>query len=117
MINVTNLENGYKFFLTRLTKYLSPLPDPVNDLILDVEYLNSKVLHVKIYDAKNKRYEVPIDLNDIRDKNTFNSELDFVYENNIDMVFSLKIIRKSTGTTLFDTKIGGLVFCDQFIQV
>jgi len=117
MVNVTNLSNGYKFHLTRLTKYLSPFPDPVEELILDIEYLNTKILHVKIYDAKNKRYEVPVDLNDIRDKNSFNSDLSFAYENNNDLVFVLKVIRKSTGEILFDTSIGGLVFCDQFIQV
>ena len=117
MVNVTNLANGYKFFLTRLTKYLSPFPDPVDNLILDVEHLNTKVLHVKMYDAKNNRYEVPVELNDIKDANTFNSDLSFVYENSNDLVFVLKIIRKSTGQVLFNTAIGGLVFCDQFIQV
>ena len=120
MFNVSTLSNGYKVYLTRLTKYTSPFPDPIDNLILDVLYLNSKVLHLKIYDAKNKRYEVPIEFNDITDSNTNkdNSDFSFTFENrNTDSVFIFKVIRKSTGTILFDTSLGGFVFCDQFIQI
>ncbi len=28
-----------------------------------------------------------------------------------------KVVRKATGTVLFDTSLGGLIFSDQFIQI
>jgi hypothetical protein len=34
-----------------------------------------------------------------------------------DPVFSFKVVRKSSGTVVFDTSLGGLTFADQFIQI
>lgn len=34
-----------------------------------------------------------------------------------DPVFSFKVIRKSTGTAIFDTSLGGLTFSNQFLQI
>lgn len=34
-----------------------------------------------------------------------------------DPVFSFRVIRKATGTVIFDTSLGGLTFADQFIQI
>ena len=118
MINSTSSSNGHRIFLKRLTKYSSPFPNPIDELQLDVEYINSKVFHFKITDSKTKRYEVPLELNDIRDTASFISEFSFTFENrNTDTMFIFKVTRKSTGTVLFDTSVGAMVFCDQFIQI
>jgi hypothetical protein len=118
MLNYTNIKNGHVIYLRRLTKYSSPFPDPIDNLRLDVEYLNSKTLHFKIYDSSQTRYEVPIELNDVRDSDSFTPELTFTFENRAaDSVFTFKVVRKSTGLALFDTSIGSFVFSDQFLQI
>jgi len=34
-----------------------------------------------------------------------------------DPVFAFKVTRKSSGTVLFDSSLGGLTFADQFLQI
>jgi hypothetical protein len=109
MTNSVLTPRGYKIFLKRLTTYPSPYPDPINDLVLEADYLNSKIFRVKIYDPANQRYEVPIQLNDIKDDNYVASDFRFTFGNKAnDSVFNFQIIRKSNNVVLFDTSIGGL---------
>ncbi|CAF0715427.1 unnamed protein product [Brachionus calyciflorus] len=118
MTSSTKLEKGDRIYLTRLTKHLPPFPNSINDLVMDIEYINTKTLRVKIYDRYNQRYEVPLDLNDIHDPNNFSSDFQVTFENRAsDSVFVFKIIRKSTDLVLFDTSIGAMVFNDQFLQI
>ncbi|CAG2168009.1 unnamed protein product [Oppiella nova] len=86
----------------------------------EVTYLTENILRVKIFDANNKRYEVPIQSN----FPLLQQPLHKIDENlrkykfNLNKTdFGFDIERKSTSTKILDTSIGGLVFSDQFIQI
>ena len=123
MTQVEQTSTGLKINLRRLTTHQSPYPDPVDNLVLTVDFLNPKALNLKIRDQFKDRYEVPIELNNIRSKDQSAkaeqaSEFRFQYQNRPeDNVFTFQIIRKSTGMVLFDTSIGSFVFNDQFLQI
>jgi maltase-glucoamylase len=118
MINSTKTAKKERVYLKRLIKYASAFPDPVSDLILEVDYENVRTLRLKIYDALKTRYEVPLELKNIRDDRDFTSDFVFTFQNRLtDSVFTFKITRRSTGTVLFDTSLGAMVFCDQFLQI
>lgn len=104
--------------LRRLTAYNAPFADPIDNLILEVDQINQKILRVKIYDSTKSRYEVPLELNDVRNPNSFVSDFIFTWENRAgDNMFQFKIIRRSSNAVLFDTSIGAFVFEDQFLQI
>lgn len=118
MTSSSKTEKGDRVYLTRLTQHLPPFSNSINDLIMDIEYINTKTLRIKINDRYNQRYEVPLELNDVQDQNPFSSDFQVTFENRAsDSVFVFKVIRKSTGTVLFDTSIGAMVFSDQFLQI
>jgi hypothetical protein len=120
MTSSSKTSNGYLINLKRLTKYQSPFSNPIDNLRMEIIYLTKQIVNFKIVDANNQRYEVPIKLNNIQETPIDEISLDylFTFENRAsDGVFTFKIIRKSTGTTLFDTSLGGMVFCDQFLQI
>lgn len=60
------------------------------------------------------RYEVPLRM-DPAQPSTGNHMYNVEFSN--DPVFAFKVIRKSTGTVIFDTSLGGLTFSDQFLQI
>ena len=59
------------------------------------------------------RWEVPLQVNPAQGGNT--NRLYEVYFTQ-EPVFSFKVVRKSSGTVLFDTSVGGFTFADQFLQ-
>eukprot|EP00094_Tigriopus_californicus_P002589 TCALIF_02501-PA protein Name:"Similar to Gaa Lysosomal alpha-glucosidase (Rattus norvegicus)" AED:0.10 eAED:0.10 QI:0/0.75/0.55/0.88/0.75/0.77/9/17/845 len=80
----------------------------------EVEFQTESRLRVKLSPLSAERYEVPIPIE--RDSNRPQSTLydvQFSYE----PVFSFQVIRKSTGTILFDSSYGGLTLSDQFLQI
>lgn len=104
--------------LRRLTTYNPPFTNPIDNLVLEADYVNQKILRIKIFDASKSRYEVPIELNDVRNNGAFTSDFVFSWQNRAgDNVFQFKITRRSTNAVLFDTSIGGFVFEDQFLQL
>ncbi|XP_053395701.1 maltase-glucoamylase-like [Mercenaria mercenaria] len=60
------------------------------------------------------RYKVPLDIN-LPSERTSTSKYDIRITSN--STFAFQIIRKSTGTILWDTGVGGLVLSDQFLQI
>ncbi|RCN42128.1 glycosyl hydrolase, family 31 [Ancylostoma caninum] len=71
-----------------------------------------KTLNVKIY-AEN-RFEPPLPL--LRTSTESSDQLELVTEDGKEF-FSFVVKRKSTGTRLFDTSLGGLIFSDKFLQI
>ncbi|CAH1773121.1 unnamed protein product [Owenia fusiformis] len=88
-------------------------PD-VDPLVFEVQMLEDNLLRFQIYDEGDTRYRVPIPLNL---KNTRASNPTYAVEITSTDPFQFKIIRKSTGKTLWDTSVGSFVFQDQFIQI
>jgi hypothetical protein len=55
----------------------------------------------QFYDPANARYEVPIPLNNVPSKDIGTTEFDVIYPEQEGSLFSLQIVRKSTGTVLY----------------
>ncbi|KAL0592712.1 Sucrase-isomaltase, intestinal [Plecturocebus cupreus] len=69
----------------------------------------------KITDPNNIRYEVP---HQYVKEFTGPAVSDTLYDVSVtENPFSIKVIRKSNGRTLFDTSIGPLVYSDQYLQI
>uniref|UniRef100_H2YDF8 alpha-glucosidase n=1 Tax=Ciona savignyi TaxID=51511 RepID=H2YDF8_CIOSA len=72
-------------------------------------------LHIKFYDAANERFEVPLPINGADATAPADPLYDIQFFN--DPSFYFQVIKKSTGTVLLDTSLGGLTFSDQFLQI
>lgn len=90
--------------------------NPISVLRLEVKYHKNDMLQFKIYDPKNKRYEVPIPM-DIPTTPTSTYE-NRLYDVNIkENPFGIQIRRRSTGRVIWDSCLPGFTFNDQFIQI
>ncbi|KAH8039100.1 hypothetical protein HPB51_005061 [Rhipicephalus microplus] len=113
---------GYEVPLLRI-----PSPSRYGD---DITHLKVRVhmqtpyrLRVKIYDSSEQRYEVPDPV--IPVEMDLGSPL--VHEGDVQMYatsyslgsdpFSFQVRRTKTGTVIFDTGVGALVFSHQFLQI
>ncbi|NXA75611.1 LYAG glucosidase, partial [Thryothorus ludovicianus] len=88
-------------------------PRDIEKLRLDVEFETDTRLHIKITDADNPRYEVPLDVPRVmkRAENPIYS-LNFSWD-----PFGVLLQRKATGTVLLNTTVAPLIFADQFLQI
>ncbi|XP_065576327.1 sucrase-isomaltase, intestinal-like [Artemia franciscana] len=82
-------------------------------ITLEVEYQTNERLRVKISDGK-PRWEVPITI-----ENPPEATSDPLYEvrHTVGSTFAFQVVRKSTGTVIFDSSLGGLTLSDQFLQI
>ncbi|KAK3715894.1 hypothetical protein LTR37_006877 [Vermiconidia calcicola] len=88
----------------------------LTDLRLLVEYQTEQRLHVKIYDAEEKVYQVPAQVVS-RPPSTFISEgCDMTFKLQADP-FSFTVSRSSTGEILFDTSGSSLIFESQYLRL
>uniref|UniRef100_A0A8C3KGT3 P-type domain-containing protein n=1 Tax=Calidris pygmaea TaxID=425635 RepID=A0A8C3KGT3_9CHAR len=88
-------------------------PRDIMMLRLDVEFETDTRLHIKITDAANPRYEVPLEVPRAtkRAENPIYS-LDFSRD-----PFGMLLRRRATGTVLLNTTVAPLIFADQFLQI
>uniref|UniRef100_U3KHM3 P-type domain-containing protein n=1 Tax=Ficedula albicollis TaxID=59894 RepID=U3KHM3_FICAL len=88
-------------------------PRDIEKLRLDVEFETDTRLHIKITDAANPRYEVPLDVPRVtkRAENPIYS-LNFSWD-----PFGVLLQRKATGAVLLNTTVAPLIFADQFLQI
>ena len=78
------------------------------------EYQTSSRLRVKIYPTDTSRYEVPIE---IEGTGEAVEDTEYLLEFNYEPTFSFKVIRKSSGSVLFNSAMGGLTMSEQFLQI
>ncbi|XP_070566660.1 sucrase-isomaltase, intestinal-like isoform X2 [Ptychodera flava] len=95
------------------TRYTRQESRTIEKLVVEVEMQTDTRLRVKISALNEERFEVPFDLPEVTQPAP-NPLYDFVHT---DSPFSFKVIRKSTGTVIFDTSVGGFTFSDQFLQI
>lgn len=50
--------NGLRLRLRRNQNISSPFPEPIENVLLDVQYYTNDIVRFKLYDADNQRYEV-----------------------------------------------------------
>lgn len=91
-----------------------PFFDLIENLLFSVEFRGENVVRFKFSDPNTSRYEVPVHM-DLPGMNGNNRK----YEVKITSTdpFHFQIIRKSSGTVLWDTGVGGLIFENQFLQI
>ncbi|ELW64814.1 Sucrase-isomaltase, intestinal [Tupaia chinensis] len=89
---------------------------PIQALRVEVKYHKNDMLQFKIYDPQNKRYEVPVPLNiPATPTSTYENRL---YDVEIkENPFGIQIRRRSSGRVIWDTRLPGFAFNDQFIQI
>uniref|UniRef100_A0A8B9JBS8 Maltase n=1 Tax=Astyanax mexicanus TaxID=7994 RepID=A0A8B9JBS8_ASTMX len=88
----------------------------IDTLRVEINYLNSHSLRFKIFDPANERYEVPVPISLPPTPDT--DEARRMYEVQVTQnPFGIKVIRKSTGTVVWDSSLPGFTFSDMFIQI
>ncbi|KAG9338719.1 hypothetical protein JZ751_025388, partial [Albula glossodonta] len=117
--NVVENNTGISLDIQRNIKYrANRLPgSPDIDLLrVEIKYLNAHMLQFKVYDPKNTRYEVPVPLNVPPNPETDASKR--LYQVSVEnSLFGIKVVRKSTGTVIWDSSLPGFTFSDLFIQI
>lgn len=88
----------------------------LTDLRLLVEYQTKQRLHVKIYDAGERVYQIPEDVVPLPEASTLSGEGDLTF-NLTESPFSFTVSRTSSGETLFDTSGSQLIFESQYLRL
>ncbi|XP_013421015.1 sucrase-isomaltase, intestinal [Lingula anatina] len=114
--SVTDTANGKVVTLQWLGQ-VKMFDNPVRELNLKIEELNDHTLHFKFHDPNNDRYEVPVPLENVEGGNSNTRLYEYETKNDTNGIFYLRVWRKSTNITLWDSRIGGFVFEDRYIQI
>ncbi|UJR29922.1 hypothetical protein I4U23_017469 [Adineta vaga] len=113
-----NQTNNIQLKLKRNQAIGSMFPDPIENIILEVQYYTNEIIRFKLYDADQQRYEVPIPLTPSSNRiDSPKYEFDYTSDAAHDNIFSFKIKRRKDKSILFDTSLGGLVLNNQFLQI
>ncbi|XP_029922224.1 maltase-glucoamylase, intestinal [Myripristis murdjan] len=116
---VTETDSGMTLDITRNRKYKSsgrPDSPDINYLRVEIRYHSEHMLQFKIWDPTSRRYEVPVPLSIPSTPET--NEDKRLYKVIITKnPFGIQVIRKSTGTKIWDSSVPGFTFSDMFIQV
>ncbi|XP_059187897.1 sucrase-isomaltase, intestinal isoform X2 [Centropristis striata] len=118
-ITTDETNSGITVDITRNNKYRSsgrPGSPDIDKLRVEIRYHSSHMLQFKIWDPATDRYEVPVPLTVPTTPETNEGRRLYKVEvsNN---PFGIKVIRKSTGTKIWDSSVPGFTFSDMFIQV
>ncbi|XP_065212096.1 lysosomal alpha-glucosidase-like [Planococcus citri] len=106
-------KRGVKLILniTRNSTY----PNNVQMLLVKIEYDTKDRLHVKILDANKTRWEPPYPEVPLFNSTPDDTDYELIIN---DDPFGFAVIRKETGTVIFDTRnVGGFIYSDQFLQM
>uniref|UniRef100_A0A672GPQ1 Maltase n=1 Tax=Salarias fasciatus TaxID=181472 RepID=A0A672GPQ1_SALFA len=93
-----------------------PKSPDIDKLRVEIVYHSSDMFRFKIWDPSTPRYEVPVPLTvpsapePDEDKRLYKVTV-------TDKPFGIQVIRKSTGTKIWDSAVPGFTFSDMFIQV
>nr|XP_046169636.1 maltase-glucoamylase, intestinal [Oncorhynchus gorbuscha]XP_046169637.1 maltase-glucoamylase, intestinal [Oncorhynchus gorbuscha]XP_046169639.1 maltase-glucoamylase, intestinal [Oncorhynchus gorbuscha]XP_046169640.1 maltase-glucoamylase, intestinal [Oncorhynchus gorbuscha] len=111
--------SGWSFDITRNAGLRSsgrPESPDINSLRVEIKYHSADLLQFKIYDPTNKRFEVPVPLNVPSTPETDETKRLYIVQVK-KQPFGIQVIRKSTGTLIWDSALPGFTFSDLFIQV
>ncbi|XP_062242243.1 sucrase-isomaltase, intestinal [Platichthys flesus] len=111
-------DSGMTLDITRNKKYGSsgrPESPDVDTLRVEIRYHSGDMLQFKIWDPATDRYEVPVPLSVPATPETDESKRLYKVIV-IDNPFSIQVIRKSTGTKIWETG-PGFTFSNMFIQI
>ena len=115
VVSSTKTSNGLKATLQQRSDSPAPYGGDVRTLTLVVENLSNNILHFKLTDATNARYEVPIDMPQTALPPPTNPLYNVTITND---PYGITVTRLSTGAVVFSNDgFGGFVFSDQFLQI
>ncbi|XP_036392320.1 maltase-glucoamylase, intestinal [Megalops cyprinoides] len=116
---VNETSTGMLFDIQRSMKYQAvqrPGSPDIDHLRVEIKYLNEYMLQFKIYDPANQRFEVPVPLNVPSAPEADPNKR--MYEVKVEKApFGIKVLRKSTGTVIWDSALPGFTFSNLFIQI
>ncbi|CAG07202.1 unnamed protein product, partial [Tetraodon nigroviridis] len=111
--------SGMTANIIRNKKYRSsgrPNSADIDLLRVQIYYHTSHMLQFKIWDPATDRYEVPVELSLPKTPETDESKR--LYKVVITQnPFGIQVIRKSTGTKIWDSSVPGFTFSEMFLQV
>ncbi|KAF4521826.1 hypothetical protein B566_EDAN012483 [Ephemera danica] len=84
---------------------------------LEIFVYSESLVRFKIYDPDQQRFEVPIALNLPSQPFTGQTNFDVVFPTIQGSIFFLQVVRKDTGTVIFDTSMAGITFEDQLLSI
>lgn len=112
IINRTIFDRG-EVLLLNLTR-TSPYPNNIKTVKMTISRETKSRLRIRILDNDNFRYEPPYP--EVPVLGPFTTDTDYKILVNEDN-FGFAVIRKTTGTIIFNTSVGGFTFADQFLQL
>ncbi|UJR10929.1 hypothetical protein I4U23_015114 [Adineta vaga] len=118
VIHEEQTESGLRLKLKRNSAVASMFPEPIKNVILDVQYYTNDILRFRFYDNDQPRYEVPIPLTGSPGRAP-SPLYEFGYSSSDlpEKLFSFVVKRRTSQAILFDTSLGGLVLNNQFLQI
>ncbi|KAF4522929.1 hypothetical protein B566_EDAN012624 [Ephemera danica] len=84
---------------------------------LEIFVYSESFVRFKIYDPDQQRFEVPIALNLPSQPFTGQTNFDVVFPTIQGSIFFLQVVRRDTGTVIFDTSMAGITFEDQLLSI
>ncbi|KAF6720919.1 Maltase-glucoamylase, intestinal [Oryzias melastigma] len=119
VLNYAESPTGITVDINRNTRYRSsgrPDSPDINSLRVEIHYHSGDMLQFKIYDPSTERFEVPVPLT--VPSTPESNEDNRLYKVSVtDSPFGIQVVRKSTGTTIWDSSMPGFIFSTMFIQV
>jgi len=133
-LNLTNLDTPYCFYPADYHAYMivglketklgllfdlqligrgGPYGGNYEQIVADIAMETQTRLRLTIRGAADKRYRVPVPIQKVYQRSEV-QDYDFTYNY---APFSFQVKRKSTGSMLFDSSVGPLIFSDQFLQI
>ena len=106
-----NAANKIQLILQRNTATVTGFEENVNLLMVDIESVSNDQLRVRITDPKNKRFEVPSPVLNLK-KNKFYRLYEISVNDSV-----VRVSRKTTGVTLFNLDLKKLIYAEQYIQL
>ncbi|CAL1275533.1 unnamed protein product [Larinioides sclopetarius] len=104
----------------------TPYGPSIPSALFEVIYITEDIIRIKITDKEKQRYEVPVqnEFPLLKENKTIDQEklsYEFEFEKNLNLLvpptFYFVIRRKADNTTLWDTRIGGLMLTDKYLQI
>ncbi|EMP38939.1 Maltase-glucoamylase, intestinal [Chelonia mydas] len=112
--NSSHIFTASELMLMKRNIMMSLFGNDISSVAMDVEFQTKDRLRFKIYDPNSQRFEVPLK---IESPSTAAADTSYDIEFINHPSFQFKIIRKSTGTVLWDTSLGDLIFSRQYLQI
>ncbi|GBM87475.1 Maltase-glucoamylase, intestinal [Araneus ventricosus] len=118
--DIINKADGMVATLSNLSSS-TPYGPGFSSVTFEVTYITEEILRIKLFDAKRSRYEVLVQegfpLLQTKKKVDAKKTAYNISVSEKSDVFSFQIRRSEDNTVIWDTRIGGLVLSDKFLQI